>query len=106
MFCAKYHPSYLALTSRNSQLYWIHSCVTNVYPVPKSANYRIRVEPELHQEFLDVCKAEDRPAAQVVREFMRNHVKKYRFASQADLFVAEQRQRYQSGGNQEGNQDE
>jgi len=63
----------------------------------KSSNYRIRVEPELHQEFLDACKSEDRPAAQVMREFMRDYVKKYKFSRQADLFVAEQPQSYKSG---------
>jgi len=69
-----------------------------VCPVPKSANYRIRVEPDLHQEFLDVCKSEDRPAAQVIREFMRDYVNQHRAALQADLFVAEQSQDYKREG--------
>lgn len=60
----------------------------------KSANYRIRVEPDLHQQFLDTCKAEDRPAAQVIREFMREYVNKSRFARQPDLFVAEPQKAY------------
>ncbi len=60
----------------------------------KSANYRIRVEPDLHQEFLDACKSEDRPAAQVIREFMKGYVNKHRAAQQADLFVAEQPKNY------------
>ena len=77
---------------------WIHNCVTNVYPMSKSANYRIRIEPDLHQEFLDVCKAEDKPAAQVIREFMRDYVKQYSSARQMDLFVAEQRQTYRDEG--------
>ncbi len=63
----------------------------------KSSNYRIRVEPELHQEFLDICKSEDRPAAQVMREFMRAYVNKHRQGLQADLFVAEQSQTYTNG---------
>lgn len=62
----------------------------------KSANYRIRVEPDLHQEFLDACKAEDRPAAQVIREFMRDYVKKFRFDRQTDFFVAEPQRVYRS----------
>ena len=62
----------------------------------KSANYRIRVEPDLHQEFLDICKAEDRPAAQVIREFMRDYVKKSSLARQEDLFVAEIQQVYRN----------
>lgn len=63
----------------------------------KSSNYRIRIEPELHQEFLNACKAEDRPAAQVIREFMRDYVMKHRKGLQADLFVAEQPGSYNSG---------
>ena len=66
--------------------------------MPKSANYRIRVEPDLHQEFLDACKSEDRPAAQVIREFMRGYVNQRRAALQADLFVAEQPQDYKREG--------
>jgi predicted DNA-binding protein len=60
----------------------------------KSSNYRIRVEPELHQEFLDACKSEDRPAAQVIREFMRGYVEKAHTLKQGDLFVAEPSSKY------------
>ena len=60
----------------------------------KSSNYRIRVEPDLHQEFLDACKSEDRPAAQVIREFMRAYVEKSHSMKQADLFVAEPSSNY------------
>lgn len=55
----------------------------------KSSNFRIRVEPELHQEFLDICKSEDKPAAQVIREFMRVYVEKSYALKQGDLFIAE-----------------
>ncbi len=65
--------------------------------MPKSSNYRIRIEPELHQEFLDACKSEDRPAPQVIREFMRVYVRKNRVGLQADLFVAEPTESYESG---------
>lgn len=63
----------------------------------KTANYRIRVEPKLHQEFLDACKSADIPAAQVLRKFMRDYVKKNRAAQQLDLFVAEEPQHYKVG---------
>lgn len=63
----------------------------------KSSNYRIRVEPSLHQEFLEACKADDRPAAQVIREFMKDYVLKHRQGIQADLFVAEQPMKYNNG---------
>lgn len=52
----------------------------------KTHNYRLRVEPELHQAFLDACKFEDRPAAQVMREFMKQYVEKHKLALQGDLF--------------------
>jgi antitoxin component of RelBE/YafQ-DinJ toxin-antitoxin module len=50
-----------------------------VYPleqqcVAKNAAIRIRVEPELHRKFLDACKAQNVPASQIIREFMRQYV--------------------------------
>lgn len=63
----------------------------------KTSNYRIRVEPELHQEFLDACKTNDRPAAQIVREFMKGYVLKHRQGLQAELFISEESERYNSG---------
>ena len=53
----------------------------------KSSNYRIRVEPSLHQRFLDACRSEDRPAAQVIREFMRDYVARVETTKQRDLFI-------------------
>lgn len=56
----------------------------------KSSNLRIRIDPELHREFLDICRSEDKPAAQVLREFMRNYVEENRASRQQDfLFVSE-----------------
>ena len=40
----------------------------------KDSGFRIRVERELRQQFVEVCRAEDKPAAQVLREFMRAYV--------------------------------
>lgn len=40
----------------------------------KDAGLRIRVERQLRDDFLDACRAQDRPAAQVIREFMRGYV--------------------------------
>jgi len=56
----------------------------------KSSNYRIRVEPKLHRMFLDACKAQDKPAAQVIRKFMKDYVNRFQSIQQTDLFVAEQ----------------
>ena len=52
----------------------------------KDAGLRIRVERELRDEFLEVCRAQDRPAAQVIREFMRTYVAGHKADSQASLF--------------------
>lgn len=35
---------------------------------------RVRVSRELRDEFLVACQADDKPAAQVIREFMRAYV--------------------------------
>lgn len=37
----------------------------------KDSGLRIRIERELREEFLAACRATDRPAAQVLRDFMR-----------------------------------
>ena len=43
----------------------------------KDVGLRIRVQRELRDQFLDVCRAQDKPAAQVLREFMRTYVADY-----------------------------
>ena len=40
----------------------------------KDSGFRIRVERPLHEQFLQVCRSNDRPASQVLREFMRDYV--------------------------------
>ena len=40
----------------------------------KDVGMRIRVEPELREEFVDICKQKDVPAAQVIRTFMREYI--------------------------------
>lgn len=40
----------------------------------KDVGLRIRIDRELREQFLEACKAEDKPAAQVIREFMRSYV--------------------------------
>ncbi len=52
----------------------------------KNTGMRIRIEKELRQEFLDVCRTQDRPAAQVLREFMRDYIRQHHKLAQADLF--------------------
>lgn len=40
----------------------------------KDTGVRIRVEKRLRDEFLEICRCQDKPAAQVLREFMRDYV--------------------------------
>ncbi len=44
----------------------------------KDVGLRIRVQRGLREQFLEVCRAQDKPAAQVLREFMRDYVAKQR----------------------------
>jgi antitoxin component of RelBE/YafQ-DinJ toxin-antitoxin module len=52
----------------------------------KTAALRIRIEPELHKRFIDTCKAQDIPASQVLREFMKQYVSTHETTSQLDFF--------------------
>ena len=40
----------------------------------KDAGIRIRVEKGLRDQFLGICRRQDKPAAQVLRQFMREYV--------------------------------
>ncbi|WP_020697623.1 MULTISPECIES: hypothetical protein [Alphaproteobacteria] len=40
----------------------------------KDSGLRIRIERELREKFLAVCRDQDRPAAQVIREFMKSYI--------------------------------
>jgi hypothetical protein len=58
----------------------------------KTAGLRVRVEPELREEFVEICRTEGRPAAQVLRDFMRRYVSENRSAAQQELFGTNQPQ--------------
>lgn len=40
----------------------------------KDSGLRIRIERDLRERFLEICRQQDRPAAQVIREFMRAYI--------------------------------
>jgi hypothetical protein len=40
----------------------------------QDSGLRIRVERDLREKFLAACRDQDRPAAQVIREFMRAYI--------------------------------
>lgn len=52
----------------------------------KDVGMRIRLQKELRDEFQQICRAQDRPAAQVLREFMREYVRSHSNAIQPSLF--------------------
>jgi hypothetical protein len=53
----------------------VAQCVSGGYTPPmKDSGLRIRIERELREKFLDICRKQDRPAAQVIREFMRTYI--------------------------------
>jgi hypothetical protein len=54
----------------------------------KDAGLRLRVERELRDEFVEACRGEGRPAAQVLRDFMRGYVARNRSIAQKDLFIS------------------
>ena len=53
----------------------------------KESGLRVRVDDLLRQEFIDICRAQDKTAAQVIRTFMRDYVKEHSDAKQRDLFT-------------------
>ena len=53
---------------------------------PKDESFNFRVDPKLKAAFQSATEAEDKPAAQVLREFMRAYVERHRqraFATEA-----------------------
>lgn len=56
----------------------------------KDSGMRIRVEKELRDAFVQACRAQDRPAADVLRDFMRSFTEK-QLQGQAELFAGTKR---------------
>lgn len=53
----------------------------------KDAGLRLRVEREIRQEFVEVCRGEGKTAAQVLREYIREYIARNRAAAQRELFA-------------------
>jgi Ribbon-helix-helix protein len=47
----------------------------------KDSGFRIRVERDLREKFIEVCRAQDRPAAQVLRDYMRAYIRNHDIAN-------------------------
>lgn len=72
---------------------WLHKRVAIGYTFDmskKDVGLRIRVSRELRDEFLAVCRVQDKPASQVLRDFMRDYIEALRQAEQQTLFDAEE----------------
>lgn len=53
----------------------------------KTSAMRIRIEPELHKNFVTICQAQDLPAARVLRAFIKSYVEEHSNDFQLDLFI-------------------
>lgn len=59
----------------NTLRFSLFTCVSVGYTLSmKDSGLRIRIERELREKFIEVCRQQDRPAAQVIREFMRAYI--------------------------------
>lgn len=47
----------------------------------KDSGFRIRVQNDLREKFIEICRAQDKPAAQVLREYMREYVAEHEAAN-------------------------
>jgi hypothetical protein len=56
----------------------------------KTSAMRIRIEPELHKNFLTICRAQDLPGARVLRDFIKSYVEEHANDSQLDFFPQNQ----------------
>jgi hypothetical protein len=55
--------------------------------MPKEAVFTMKLEPELRDAFMAEAEAADRPASQIIRELMRDYVKRQREAREYDDFL-------------------
>jgi predicted transcriptional regulator len=58
--------------------------------MPKDAMFSFKLEPELHEQFMTAAAAADRPASQLVREFMRDFIKRQQEANEQDSWFRAQ----------------
>lgn len=65
-------------------------CVSNGCPHMKSAGFRIRVDPNLRQAFIEACNESDVSAAHVLRSYMKHYIETFTSQKQGDLFHAEE----------------
>jgi predicted transcriptional regulator len=54
--------------------------------MPKEAMFTLKLEPELREQFMAEAAAADRPASQIIREFMRDFIRQQRAAREHDAW--------------------
>jgi predicted transcriptional regulator len=54
--------------------------------MPKTAMMTLKLDPELHADFMAEAQAADRPASQLVRDMMRDYVKQQRDARSYEVW--------------------
>jgi predicted transcriptional regulator len=54
--------------------------------MPKEALFTLKLEPELREQFMAEAAASDRPASQIVRDFMRDFVRQQREVREHDAW--------------------
>lgn len=54
--------------------------------IQKDVAFKIRIQRDLRDEFRAVCKAQDKPASQVIRDFMRAYIARHYTGMQPALF--------------------
>lgn len=57
------------------------------HAMTKEAVFTMKLEPELHAEFMAAAQAAQRPASQVVRELMRQFIRQQRQAQDYDDYL-------------------
>lgn len=70
-YCGHRRPPVFALSLRG---YIGYTSPMTVKDAGKDSGFRIRVERDLRDKFIQMCRAKDRPAAQVIRDFMRQYI--------------------------------
>jgi antitoxin component of RelBE/YafQ-DinJ toxin-antitoxin module len=53
----------------------------------KAAGMRIRIEPALRDEFVQVCRNKDTTASEVLRAFMKGYIQREGSGRQSELFL-------------------
>ena len=57
--------------------------------MPKEAVFTMKLESSLREEFIAAAKASDRPASQVIRELMREYIRRQSESRAYDTYLAQ-----------------